>query len=454
MFRYFLDFYVNHRFGTAFILTEVLFILSVVVLANRIQPTLRGIGKLLLHAVGVFVFVILGNGFLYWFNNTSNPGIWHPLGLTSNIYILTIVLYFALFSKYKWSTRILLATVYYSAFYSIMNISEAFGYIMRVEYGIDNMTSVFQVAVDILLAAYLYTLNFDEYSFTPTINFVLMIVTSALTFVIVRNSVGAARKDNALAESCLLMIQMLTYYMFYSVAKQYNNNVMRQVVSDKRAGGRDLVLAMRANQDNVHTVIHDFKNQLATLKQLIADKEYDRADEFLQQLELFSTPAIEAVDSGNVVVDAALTMEKAKADKNHVKLNTMVAVPPVLKISDSDIVSILCNLLDNAIEACVREGTQQQGIYAEVKYMRNYLFITVKNTVNDTLSKSERLKLHSSKNSFTHGYGTKIVRTLAEKHDGAAKFDLQDNTFVASVMLALPTQETTENNATTGGTNG
>lgn len=37
-----------------------------------------------------------------------------------------------------------------------------------------------------------------------------------------------------------------------------------------------------------------------------------------------------------------------------------------------------------------------------------------------------------------HGYGTSIVRAVAEKYDGAADFSYYDGEFVARVMLALP----------------
>lgn len=58
--------------------------------------------------------------------------------------------------------------------------------------------------------------------------------------------------------------------------------------------------------------------------------------------------------TGNVVLDSVLTQEKMTAESSGIALNIDVPDGLVLGLSDSEIVSLFANLLDNAREACGR----------------------------------------------------------------------------------------------------
>ena len=54
----------------------------------------------------------------------------------------------------------------------------------------------------------------------------------------------------------------------------------------------------------------------------------------------------------------------------------------------------------------------------------------------DTLFEISNLRCSYDKEN--HGLGTSIVRSVAEKYDGAADFSYEEGEFTARVMLALP----------------
>ncbi|MGN0999641.1 MAG: ATP-binding protein [Faecousia sp.] len=437
MLDYILDFYINRQYGMSYIVTEGLFVLAVVIISNRITLTPKGIARVIVHFLGLWAFSILAaNGWYYAARN------WIPvqvsLDMSKTVLPAVMVLYMVLFSKYKWRTRVVEAVTFYTCFRLILQLTEAVGYILRTEYNIQDMTLWSMMLLTVALIAYLYLFNFDDYEFVPTFSVILKCGYAVLTYLATAFSSGMERQTHIFLLACLLLMELLAYYMFCAISNQYRENVVRQVMHDRKAGARDMLLVSKAGYDNIHVVLHDVKNQLSTLKTLLYSGKYEEAINFLDAFELFASPAIGAVDCGNVVVDSALAVGREKAAQKGLELTPRVAVPPVLNISGSDLVSVICNLIDNAIEACVREQRMDQAITVDIRYRRGYLLLRVENPISGDIPADSRLKLRTSKDAANHGWGTRIVRDIANKYNGIAKFTISDGKFIADVMLAIP----------------
>lgn len=430
---YFTAMYVWQIYGPAYIVTEVIFAMAVAVIFNRIRPTPKGILKLLGHIAIVWAMIVVVASVWQWITGS--------VAVHRTIMPLTILLYMIFFSRYSWRTRIVEALTFYSAHSAILVLSESIGYVLRMDYGLSgDMTLWSNVILTVLLAAYLYAFNFDTHVFVPNFCVIIMCASTVVTYVALEGSLrlSAHQESYIFLTFSLFVLEMLCYAMFSMISRQYGQSVEKQVMSDRKAGARDMLLVSRAGYDNIHVVLHDVKNQFATLRTLLDGGKYDEAIAFLDGFELFASPAIEAVDCGNVVIDSAMAVEQAKARQKGLSLDTTVMVPPALSISDSDLVSVICNLLDNAIESCSRENCRAEPIAVQIRYQRDYLFIQVTNPVSDAESKRRRLKLHTSKPGMSHGYGARIVRDIAERYNGLAKFSVENERFIADVMLALP----------------
>lgn len=73
---------------------------------------------------------------------------------------------------------------------------------------------------------------------------------------------------------------------------------------------------------------------------------------------------------------------------------------------------------------------------------RDYLFIHIENPFEPSASGERRLTLKTTKSDqAAHGYGTKIIRRIAEKYNGCVEYHIQGDIFVSDVMLAIPNIE-------------
>ena len=170
---------------------------------------------------------------------------------------------------------------------------------------------------------------------------------------------------------------------------------------------------------------------------LLEQKDYARAEEFFGEMSLRANPTFSMVASGNDLVDDIVNIEVAKARAAGVEISARIAVPPELPYEEIDLCSLLMNLLDNAIEACA-EG-DEKNVRLGIVVDQGALAVTVVNPSPHEPRRSEAGTLVTTKKDPEgHGYGTSIVRAVAEKYDGAADFTYYDGEFVARVMLALP----------------
>lgn len=436
MFEYILNFYINRQFGISYVITEGLFLLGVVVIANRLKFTLAGIGKTLLHFLGLWLgYLVLASVVAYagahWLHYTNN------INMSQFVWPIVLAVYLLCFSKYRLRTKIVGGVTYFVCFSLILSLTEAIGFILRMRYNINYMTLYSIILLVLALIVYLYRFNPDDCIFVPKFAIIFACIFAVISYCAMTLLRGLERESIVILLSSLLATDLMAYYMFYAISSKYKRDVADQIRHERKAGARDVLLISKTGYGNIHVVLHDIKNQFAMLNALLSAGKYQEAIDFLNAFELFASPVIESVDCGNAVVDSALSVCKAKAAENSITLNTRVAVPPVLAVSDIELVSVICNLTENAIEACVRENCTDTPVNVDIRYQRGYLLLHVDNPVSAQMSRQDRLLLRSRKGGVRHGWGTQIVRDIAEKYNGLVKYDVVDGKFVADVMLAI-----------------
>lgn len=105
---------------------------------------------------------------------------------------------------------------------------------------------------------------------------------------------------------------------------------------------------------------HDYHNHIQTLLALCGDEE--RTREYLWKLNDDLTMVDTVIKTGNVMVDAILNSKLSLIKSKGIEVNAKAIVPKELPVSEIDLCTIVGNLLDNAMEAVLRqpEGSGQR----------------------------------------------------------------------------------------------
>ena len=141
------------------------------------------------------------------------------------------------------------------------------------------------------------------------------------------------------------------------------------------------------------------------------------------------------LQTNNVIIDAILNSKyKETLDKGIVfifQINDLSGI----KMRDEDIVVILSNLLNNAIEACEKCSGKKVMKMKLVKEKDN-IIISVKNTYDGKLNiKDGEIQTSKKYEIDEHGVGIKNIIEVITKYQGSYAIRNENNEFYFSVIL-------------------
>lgn len=181
---------------------------------------------------------------------------------------------------------------------------------------------------------------------------------------------------------------------------------------------------------------HDYHNHIQAMKAYRSLGENEKIDGYLNSLESDLTSVDTLIKSGNVMADAILNSKLSLAKSRKISVNAKAIVPKDITISEIDLCVIIGNLLDNAIEACLRiddESKRFIRVYMDMK--RNDLYISVTNSSGGGTQKQNG-KYISGKGE-SHGFGLMRVDRIVDKYGGYIKRNDEDGAFTSELMLPL-----------------
>lgn len=180
---------------------------------------------------------------------------------------------------------------------------------------------------------------------------------------------------------------------------------------------------------------HDYHNHIQAMLALSERPEEMR--QYLWKLNDDLTSVDTVLKTGNVMLDAILNSKLSLIKAKNIAVNAKASVPSDLMISEIDLCAIIGNLLDNAMEACLRlERTQDRFIRIYIGVLKRQLYICVTNSVGGEVKKNGRMYL-STKSSLSHGFGLMRIDALAEKYGGYVNRQNEEGAFATEVMLPL-----------------
>lgn len=180
---------------------------------------------------------------------------------------------------------------------------------------------------------------------------------------------------------------------------------------------------------------HDYHNHLQTIKAYLQMGELEQINHYLLELEEDLDKVDTLVKSGNLMCDAILNSKLSLALDKNIRLNHTVAVPERISVSDLDLCVILGNLLDNAIEACMKVNEKDRFIRIYVSILKQQLYISITNSALEDLNFNERNYISEKRGN--HGHGMKRVKLTVDKYNGYLNLQNEPGVFVSEVMLPL-----------------
>ena len=188
----------------------------------------------------------------------------------------------------------------------------------------------------------------------------------------------------------------------------------------------------KQNQD-LRIYAHDAKNHLAAIRSLNTNPEID---EYLNKITESLATYSKVSRSGNHSLDVIINRYVTECSIKEVKFTFDTRLKNLEYVEGYDLVTILGNLLDNALESA--EKSEKREIALLTDYRNTYDVLIVTNSC-DTAPKSSNNKLITTKtDKKLHGIGLKSVAKALAKYNGDYdwEYDSENKVFTATVMMS------------------
>lgn len=171
---------------------------------------------------------------------------------------------------------------------------------------------------------------------------------------------------------------------------------------------------------------HEFERHIQVLRDLLERKEYESAYEYVRQLQADRTLKVYCIASNNPVVDVVLNQKHQIAQEHRIKMQVKVNDLSSVGIQANKLVVLLSNLLENAIEACLKLKNDREIVCSIVK--EDSIYISIRNTSPPV--KIIHGEIATTKQDATeHGYGLPAVKYILDQLSAEYTFAYQDGWF-------------------------
>ena len=128
---------------------------------------------------------------------------------------------------------------------------------------------------------------------------------------------------------------------------------------------------MQESVEQVKALRHDMKLHLSTAKGFADKSKAEEAAEYLSGLLGKISKTEVYSDTGNIVFDSIINFKLNNANIENFKPELNLLLPPETGIKVPDIITILGNLLDNAIDAL--QHTTDKTLKVDIEYSKDCL---------------------------------------------------------------------------------
>jgi len=231
----------------------------------------------------------------------------------------------------------------------------------------------------------------------------------------------------------LFIINFAFFYYQDTLAVAYEEKIKSALDSQEKEYYFAQNELMVETVEAVKGIRHDMKLHLATLENYIKDSP-EEALAYVSHLlgdigknEVYS-------DTGNVALDSIINFKLKSAKDDGIEVSLDIFAPAVIGIETPDVVIIVGNLLDNALEAVAK--VEDKFINIHIAYEKGNLLIRVENSFDGVIRADPKTDdLATIKLGDGHGYGLKNVRKSADKYHGKVDVAHENNLFVTKALL-------------------
>lgn len=230
----------------------------------------------------------------------------------------------------------------------------------------------------------------------------------------------------ALFSGILIVANVAMLYIISCIEKATEHEQDAKLLKQQISLQAENYDALKKNYNVQRKATHEFERHIQVLKDLLDREEYASAQSYVRSLQANRTLKMFCIHSNNPVIDVVLNQKYQLAQENGIKMQVRVNDLSALSDQTDELVVLLSNLLDNAIEACLGLENHREILCSILK--EESVYISVRNTSKPVVIVNNEIPTSKS-HTAEHGFGIPAIKYILERRKAEYTFAYKDGWF-------------------------
>lgn len=233
----------------------------------------------------------------------------------------------------------------------------------------------------------------------------------------------------------MIVIAGIVWFMIARINKD-NEIKTKLLLSEQKANlYKQNIISSNSQIETIKLLKHDMKNNISCIDALIEEENYDEAHNICHSLTNKYTSIGTIVNTENYLLNAVLNVEIEKAKSYGIPVKLSITNDLKMFKNSSDIISLIGNILDNAISYLSKNKVKNNEINFSTGYEGSYSVIKCRNNILDSVVFNNPSLKTDKKDKDNHGKGITIINSIAHKYNGDVIIKERNKEFIITVIL-------------------
>ena len=175
---------------------------------------------------------------------------------------------------------------------------------------------------------------------------------------------------------------------------------------------------------------HDMRHHIEAIAEYAKAGNTDAVISYIKEYSIEISEAALKQYSENQTLNNILSAYADKADGKGIAFLVRCNAPKELNVREIDLISVMGNLLENALHGCRESGKEKQSIAVHIRLQSDRLIIVCDNTCSEELKLSNNLPEGKS-------IGISSILSVCRRYDGNLDYKIENDVCSACVVLNL-----------------
>ena len=223
--------------------------------------------------------------------------------------------------------------------------------------------------------------------------------------------------------SGIVIINVISLLLLIMEHQLYAKHIQEENIINAYEQKEKDVNAIKAMKLEMDKLQHDNHKIYIILSELLEEKEYQKAEEFLKQYtEEKQIRNQTLIYCDNIILNYLLNRKVSQCEKSGISMKCFVC-GEIEGIKDVDLYILLENLIDNAMEAAQRTLLKRVDINMYIDQEK--ITMEIGNSVQENVMKNNPDMRTTKNDSKIHGYGLQNVKDVVSAYQGTIRYEMK-----------------------------